>query len=150
MTDPVLPDALPLIRRGWVDDAPAVREIFLAASADKPYLRESDPDVGLPGWIGGFLECGYEHELWVAELHGRIVGFATLGIDQLGHLYVTPYAQNRGIGTDLLAHARRVRPGGLTLITPGVNTGARRFYERHGFVMTEGDESDVTYSLPEG
>ncbi|WP_436762818.1 N-acetyltransferase family protein [Streptosporangium sp. V21-05] len=149
MTGPLLPETPPLIRKGGVDDAHAIRTVFLAATADEPYLRESDPDTGLPEWLEGFLGCGYLHELWIAELHGRVVGFATLIVDWLCHLYVTPYAQNRGAGTALLAHAKRARPDGPGVTTHGANTGARRLHERHGFVMTEEDGPEVTYSMPE-
>ncbi|GAA0989822.1 hypothetical protein GCM10009555_074470 [Acrocarpospora macrocephala] len=150
MADLVLHDALPLIRRGSVDDAAAVREVFLSATADKPYLRDTEPDAGSPGGISGFLSCGYSHELWVAELRGQIVAFATLSIDQLGHLFVTPSLQRRGIGTDLIAHAKRARPEELRLHTFQRNTDACRFYERRGFTVSgfddEPGEPDVTYS----
>ncbi|WP_344316232.1 GNAT family N-acetyltransferase [Acrocarpospora pleiomorpha] len=150
MADLVLHDALPLIRRGSVDDAAAVREVFLSATDDKPYLRDTEPDAGNPEWINGFLACGYSHELWVAELRGRIVAFATLSIDQLGHLFVMSGLQGHGIGTDLIVHAKRARPEGLRLHTFQRNTGACRFYERHGFTVSgfddEPGEPDVTYS----
>ncbi|WP_214105600.1 GNAT family N-acetyltransferase [Acrocarpospora catenulata] len=150
MADLVLHDALPLIRRGWVGDAAAVRDVFLSATAGKPYLREAEPDAGSPGWIEGFLACGSSHELWVAELRGRIVAFATLSIDQLGHLFVTPGLQRQGIGTDLIVHAKRVRPGGLRLHAFQRDTDACRFYERHGFTVSglddESGEPELTYS----
>ncbi|GAA0411544.1 histone acetyltransferase [Acrocarpospora corrugata] len=140
----------PQIRRGWLDDAAAVRGVFLAATADMPYLRDTEPDAGTPEWISGFLACGYSHELWVTELRGQIVAFATLSIDQLGHLFVTPGFQRQGIGTDLIVHAQRARPEGLRLHTFQRNAGACRFYERHGFTVSELDdepgEPDVTYS----
>jgi len=36
-----------------------------------------------------------------------------------------------------LTLAKRERPGGLRLWTFESNTGAQRFYERHGFVATD-------------
>ncbi|MCT9933445.1 GNAT family N-acetyltransferase [Planotetraspora sp. A-T 1434] len=144
----ILHGALPLIRRGWIGDAAAIRQVFLDASAGKPYLREVDPDVGIPDWIQGFLDCGRFHEIWVAELHGRVVGFTMLTFDQLGYFYVSPEAQNRGIGTDLLAHAKRRRPGRLILHTPEANSSARRFYVRHGFAAIGVEDAEVTYSWP--
>jgi GNAT superfamily N-acetyltransferase len=61
-----------------------------------------------------------DHEVWVVEEEG-ITGFATLRNDSLEHLYVTPEAQRRSIGSALFAkatevpsqlgHARRTRPG---------------------------------------
>jgi GNAT superfamily N-acetyltransferase len=77
------------------------------------------------------------HEVWVAERDGHVVGFAALGAGWLDHLYVDPEAQNAGIGTTLLEHAKRLQPGGLQLWTFQRNDGARRFYERHGFLEVE-------------
>ncbi|MEO3811038.1 GNAT family N-acetyltransferase [Sphaerisporangium sp. B11E5] len=142
-------DAVPLVRRGWTGDAVEVRRVFLAATAGMPYLRAAEPDVGTPEWIDGFLGCGYAHELWVAERHGRVAGFVTYAIDQVGHLFVAPEQQGQGVGADLLRHAQRSRPQGLTLRTFLVNTRARRLYERLGFVVSghedEPGEPDVVY-----
>ena len=64
----------------------------------------------------------------------------------------TRAAPDEGIGTQLLDHAKQLQPDGLDLWAFRSNTGARRFYERHGFVavaFTEGDneegEPDVRY-----
>jgi ribosomal protein S18 acetylase RimI-like enzyme len=46
----------------------------------------------------------------------------------------------RGFGAQLLAVAKRERPRGLSLWTFASNTGAQRFYERHGFI--EADRTD--------
>ena len=51
----------------------------------------------------------------------------------------------RGIGSALLAVAKRERPQGLRLWAFQTNTGARRFYERHGFVevrRTDGRDNE--------
>jgi GNAT superfamily N-acetyltransferase len=74
-------------------------------------------------------------------------------VDQL---YVEPALTGRGIGAALLAVAKRERPGGLRLRTFASNTGAQRFYERHGFaevLRTDGRDNeerapDVLYAWP--
>lgn len=76
-------------------------------------------------------------QVWVAELHGQVVGFACLQGDRLDHLYVTPAAQGRGIGTALLGQAKKARPHMLDLHVFQQHTGAGRFYERHGFTLVE-------------
>ncbi|GAB1818894.1 GNAT family N-acetyltransferase [Herbidospora sp. RD11066] len=134
------------LRRADVIDADAVREVFLSATAGKPHLLADEPDAGRPEWIAAFLDCGYMHELWVAEVDGRIVGFATLAIDQLGHLYVAAEFQNRGVGSALLRNAQRVRPEKLTLYTHRHDVDARRFYERHGFTVAEIEDDEVFYT----
>ena len=73
------------------------------------------------------------HRLFVAERAGVVVGFASLQGDALGHLYVAPEAQRRGVGGALLAHAKSLSPERLTLFTHRANRRARAFYEARGF-----------------
>jgi putative acetyltransferase len=74
------------------------------------------------------------------ELVG-IIAFREGWIDQL---YVLPSSQGRGIGTALLAIAKRRFPF-LSLWTFQRNAGARRFYERHGFALV--DETDGSRNM---
>lgn len=72
-------------------------------------------------------------DIWVAESEGRIAGVLALDGNDVDRLYVAPEVQGRLIGTALLTHAKSLHPSGLTLVTNQSNTGACRFYERHGF-----------------
>ena len=73
----------------------------------------------------------------------------------ISHLYLAPGFTARGIGTALLAHALQsaARPARLWALQR--NSGARRFYERHGFRavrFTDGRDNeertpDVLYEL---
>ena len=74
-----------------------------------------------------------EHEVWVACEGGRPVGFLTLRGGFIGHLYVDPPCQGRGVGSALQAHAHERVPGRLELFTHQRNARARAFYERRGF-----------------
>jgi GNAT superfamily N-acetyltransferase len=122
-----------MIRRATLDDAPAIGEVFGRARDEMTYLpRIPDDDRPLLG--GWFLERA---ELWVAEEDGRIVGFAGVSGRELTHLYTDPPGQNRGVGTALLDHVKRLRPEGLELWVFQKNDGARRFYERHGFELVQ-------------
>lgn len=62
----------------------------------------------------------------------------------LDELYVVPHLRGRGLGTELLAATERavqIRGGELLEINvDGDDTGARRFYERHGYANTEPGE----------
>lgn len=91
-------------------------------------------------------------DLWIAEFEGRVAGILALEGNEIDRLYVAPEAQQRRIGTVLLEHAKALHPKGLTLVTHQRYTGARRFYERHGFVALEfgtspppENEPDVRY-----
>jgi GNAT superfamily N-acetyltransferase len=82
------------------------------------------------------------HEVWVAEPHADVVGFVGLRPGWVDHMYVDPRAQNAGIGTAMLDHAKRLHPGGLQLWAFQQNVGAHRFYLRHGFHVVERTSSE--------
>jgi ribosomal protein S18 acetylase RimI-like enzyme len=133
---------LTAVRRAVPADAPAVAETFTAAFAGLTYLPKlhtADEDRAYFGRVVA------EHEVWVAEQDGRILGFAALSDDVLEHIYVHPDLQGRGIGSALLDLAKERRPGGFGLWVFQQNTGARRFYERHGLRLvreTDGSGND--------
>jgi ribosomal-protein-alanine N-acetyltransferase len=92
--------------------------------------------------------------LTVAELDGRVVGFAVLWFaadeGELGDLAVLPEERGRGIGTDLLDQAiLEARNRGCRFLYLEVregNPGAQRLYERAGFEVV-GVRKDY-YSTP--
>jgi GNAT superfamily N-acetyltransferase len=91
-----------------------------------------------------------DHEIWVAEEDGRVVGLAAVGDRTLGHLYVHPDYQSRGVGSQLLDKVKALHPAGFTLWTFPHNEGACRFYERHGLhVSARGDGSGNEEGLPD-
>jgi GNAT superfamily N-acetyltransferase len=142
----------PNIRRGRPGDARAITNVFLTARARMTYLPRIRTSREVRIWITDVLP--HTHEIWVAEVDGRVVGFAALTDEWLGHLYIAPAAQRRGLGTALLDVAKQARPDGLKLYVFQANTGARRFYERHGFTVrtftdgqdNEENEPDVVYT----
>ena len=84
--------------------------------------------------------------MWVAEQHGRPVGYVAVRIhadDSTGEidmLAVDPLVQRQGIGTALTRFAiQRFRDAGVGLVVVGTggdpgHAAARRVYERLGFV----------------
>nr|WP_269932044.1 GNAT family N-acetyltransferase [Aminobacter sp. HY435] len=95
-------------------------------------------------------------QVTVATLQGTVAGFAAVDGDWLTQLYLDPAWTGRGIGTRLLRHVTT----GMThvkLFCFGANAGARRLYERHGFVAEafgngsaneEGLPPDILYARP--
>ncbi|WP_433413105.1 N-acetyltransferase family protein [Microtetraspora malaysiensis] len=148
MAELIAHDALPLIRLSWAGDAAHIAEVFLAARAQMTGLPHLRSDEQTRAWVSDVMLPA--SVVWIAELHGRVAGFAALRDDLLEHLYVTPDAQGSGIGTALLDETKKARPGGLGLCVFQQNTGARRFYERRRFtLMEEGDGSDNEENLPD-
>jgi GNAT superfamily N-acetyltransferase len=125
-----------IIRRATSADATATAELYLrarragsATGAIPPVVHD---DKGVRGWVAQVviptLEC------WVAEDEsGTLVGMLVLEDDWIDQLYVDPDLTGAGIGAELVAVAKRERPGGLRLWTFVSNAGAQRFYLRHGF-----------------
>ena len=137
------------IRPAGDDDGGSVADVYLAsfhAAYDFP-LAHSDEEVR--DWVRSRLLSTREVSVAVAP-GGMVVGFVALGPDMLDQLYLAPGWTGRGIGSRLVALAKASRPGGLDLYTFQVNTGARRFYERHGFVeVARGDGSGNDEGQPD-
>lgn len=94
-------------------------------------------------------------EVWVALRAARIAGLLALEGSHVDQLYVEPGEQGTGVGSALLAHAKALRPAGLSLFTFQRNARARRFYEARGFRAVQfgvspppENEPDVRYAWP--
>jgi ribosomal protein S18 acetylase RimI-like enzyme len=87
--------------------------------------------------IGREVSAGWDVTL--AFDQGALAGFLALipAAGCLDQLFIAPAAQMRGIGAMLLDHAKRSLPDGLWLRAAASNTGALRFYARHGLREAE-------------
>jgi len=128
------------IRRARSSDAAAAAELYLrarragSAAGTLPPLTHSDDEVR--SWVTHVviprLEC------WLAEgVSGAAAGMLVLEADWIDQLYVDPHLTCAGIGSELIAVAKRERPDGLRLWTFVSNEGAQRFYLRHEFHEVE-------------
>jgi ribosomal protein S18 acetylase RimI-like enzyme len=115
-----------MIRRATADDVEEIARLYERSFATLEFLPVLHTLDEHRRWFTRQLA---EHEGWVWDDEG-IRGFIVLTEDELMYLYL-------GIGSELLDHAKRRRPGGFTLWTFQLNEGARRFYERHGLVPIE-------------
>lgn len=127
-----------LLRPAVPDDGPRIAALYTATRAAAvplmpPAVHTAEEDVA---HFSALILDG-EHEGWVAEQDGRLLGFAVLTATWLDGLYVDPGAQRGGIGTALLELAQALRPAGLGLWVFESNTPARALYRRYGFVETE-------------
>ncbi len=133
------------IRRAELDEAGVVGELYwrareAAVPAIPPSVHPHD-DV-LEHFATVVLP---HHDTWVAVDAGDVVGLLVLEPGWIDHLYVEPARTGQDIGSRLLDHAKQEQPDGLDLWAFQSNTGARRFYERHGFVavsFTDGDNEE--------
>jgi GNAT superfamily N-acetyltransferase len=99
----------------------------LANDADRPHLEAHPDAIELPA---SQIANG---QVWVAEVDGKIAGFAAVVEGELDGLFVEPELWRRGIGAALVETAtHEARRKGLSLSVVA-NHAARGFYERCGF-----------------
>lgn len=123
------------LRRSADADAGRIADVLLASfrATYRFALAHSDPEVR--AWVREVLLPSTE--TWVAVDEDEVIGFISLGEHAIEQLYVAPERTGNGVGSRLVQRAKDLRPRGLELWTFQVNRGARRFYERHGFVVAE-------------
>lgn len=143
------------IRPATQDDAPALAHIFIAARRAMTYLPALHTDDETRRFIAHVTATS---EVYVAELalgaRSIPAGFAALSLkgekNVLDHLYMRPDAQDYGAGSALLSHVKTQRPQGFRLWCFQANTGACRFYERHGLTLAQTtDGRDNEEKLPD-
>jgi ribosomal protein S18 acetylase RimI-like enzyme len=137
-----------MIRRAEPQDADDIGETFSKSMATLTFLPPLHTEEEHRRFMTEMVPV--DHEMWVAEEDGRVVGLAAVGAETLGHLYVHPDYQRRGLGSQLLEKTKALRPEGFTLWTFPHNESACRFYERHGLtVSARGDGSGNEEGLPD-
>jgi GNAT superfamily N-acetyltransferase len=128
------------LRQATAADAQWVAGLLIETrSAFMPYAPSAHPDDELRAWItgnlvpsGGVVVAEIESAV-VAAMHAQRVD----GTSWITQMAVDPVLVGRGIGSLLLAHTLHTLPWPIRLYTFQANAGARRFYERHGFVAIE-------------
>jgi ribosomal protein S18 acetylase RimI-like enzyme len=90
-----------------------------------------------------------ENAVYVAELDGKIAGFMAIKGDFIDHLYIHPDHWRAGLGRAFLDFALTLSPDHLWLYTLQVNTNARAFYEKNGFVATKFGVSPPPENAPD-
>lgn len=133
-----------VLRPAQPGDADSVAAVLLASRASRlPFLPTVHRDDEVRRWVAGTLLAS--GGVTVAEVGGGVRAFvaalpddADEGLGWIAQLYAAPGHTGHGLGTQLLqaALARLALAGAerVRLYTFEANTGARRFYERHGFV----------------
>ena len=142
------------IRRARLDEATAVADVWLRSR------RASEPRIPLPVHTDDDVREWFEtvvlpeRDVWVVagEEGGAgedVIAVMVLEPGWVDQLYVDPSATGRGLGSSLLAMAKQAQPRGLDLWTFQANTGARRFYARHGFVEIDATDGDNEEGAPD-
>ncbi len=87
----------------------------------------------------------------VAEIEGKVAGYLSADAQEshIHGFYVADGFRNCGAGTALMDETKKTFPQGLQLWTHQPNTGAQKFYERHGFQEVRRTSGDNPENLPD-
>lgn len=138
-----------LVRRARPDEAHDVASLWVRSrSASVPHIP---PPVHTDDEVRAFFEHVVlpQREVWVADDGHVVVAVLVLDDEWVDQLYVEPGQTGQGVGQQLIDWAKQQRPSGLTLWTFEANVGARRFYERHGFVIVGSTPGDNEEGAPD-
>lgn len=129
---------MPALRAALPADLPACGELIRGQPLFEPYGLTPE---GLTGALSRALAQG--GQVIVAEHDGTITGLAWFDLHgafgrsgYLRLLVTDARAQGQGIGAQLLSRAERLvfaERADFFLLVNAANTGARSFYERHGW-----------------
>ena len=137
-----------MLRRARLEDVDEIVRIFREARAEAmpwlPVLHTADEDRDF--FRRAFADG---HELCVAEVDGRVAGFAGMHDGFLNELYVAPEHQRRGIGDALFEHAKASMPSGFRWYVFQWNSRARRFYDARGGAVVELSDAGGEEQLPD-
>ncbi|WFS18296.1 N-acetyltransferase [Pseudomonas sp. 905_Psudmo1] len=134
MDVPLLEQDFIMIRPYHPTDSDALLDLWLRASLQAhDFVPETFWYEQLPAMRELYLP---QAETLVLEEQGRVLGFASLHGQRLAALFVSPDAQGRGLGSQLLDEAKR-RRNRLELGVYRANTRAVAFYRAGGFVTLD-------------
>ena len=133
-----------IIRRLQTDDIDAVMHVRVSVRSNA--MTEAElAEVGITRQsLADGLRDGATVG-WCAELDGVVVGFSLVFAEprEVNALFVTPDAEGRGIGSQLLNAATawlQARSDAPIHLCTGADTPAYRFYRRRGWHDTGRDE----------
>ncbi len=136
-----------LLRSAIKSDAFAIAKIMRAALGSFDWMPVIHTPVEDLAFIRDIVLP--RQQVTVAEVGKEIVGFVAVSDDWVEQLYLEPAWTGKGIGSRLLT-AVIADLAVVKLHCFQSNTGARRFYERHGFrVESFGDGTTNEEGLPD-
>ncbi|MGD9954219.1 MAG: GNAT family N-acetyltransferase [Burkholderiales bacterium] len=138
-----LPQMLAIIN----DAAQAYRGVIPPDRWHEPYMPAQELEAEIADGIA----------FWVAEDDAKLLG--AMGIQDKGevalvrHAYVSPGAQKKGVGTQLLRHVMSLAQKPVLIGTWAAAAWAIEFYRRNGFAVVPEAEKDALlrkyWSIPE-
>jgi len=129
------------------DAASAYRDIIPADCWHEPYMPEKELKTQIEEAV----------EFWKYREGGKIMGVMGIqykkGVTLIRHAYVRTIYRNKGIGSKLLAHLRKMSKTPVLIGTWADATWAIEFYQKHSFRLLRKVEKDNLlhqyWSIPE-
>jgi GNAT superfamily N-acetyltransferase len=148
------------LRVAVIADAVAIADILIAVRTEfMTYAPLVHGELEMHRWVAEDLlpQGGVTVAVHGAQIVGMVSASRVEGESWIDHMAVAPAYTGTGIGTALLAHTLATLMPPILLYAFQANAGARRFYERFGFVpvkFTDGAENeercpDVLYRFGE-
>lgn len=134
-----------VIRPARPTDAGAVGAIlseFVDSTTWMPRLHTRAEDIA---HAGAMIDRGW---VTVAEGPNGIEGFAACHNGDVNALYVAVQARAKGVGSKLMQNLKNGNQT-LDLHTFQINSGARKFYQHHGFIEVGHTDGDNEEGLPD-
>ncbi|MBS0535961.1 MAG: GNAT family N-acetyltransferase [Proteobacteria bacterium] len=126
-------EAIELWRRTWAEHYPRI-----------------DFNIRVPWWRERWRnELVPNTQIVLANIDSMLVGFVTVDpkTGYLDQIVVAPEHWGSGIAKALLDEAKRLSPGGLTLLVNKDNDRAIAFYRKHAFV-DDGEDRNPVSGIP--
>jgi GNAT superfamily N-acetyltransferase len=134
-----------------VEDGASLADLRVEAMRESlERIGRFDPVRARERFLGGFVPAN----TCAIELGGRRVGFLAVRRNEQGfhleHLYLHPSEQGQGIGAAVLRQlCQQADQEGLSIRLGALKqSDSNRFYQRHGFELTEEGEFDLYYVRP--
>lgn len=119
-----------MIRKHIPEDAPAILDIWYQASTlAHPFLDDAFVEFVKIAMRDVYIP---DSETWVYEENNKILGFISMMDNEIGGLFVLPYNQGKGIGTQLVNFIKPFH-NSLEVEVFDKNSIGRAFYDKYGF-----------------
>ncbi|NOC46552.1 GNAT family N-acetyltransferase [Ruegeria sp. HKCCD7559] len=135
-----------ILRRARPTDAGTIGSILHGFVLENDWMPELHSCAETIAFCGRMIDLEW---VTVAETEAGVVGFLALDGREIHSLYLDASVRGRGIGRQLLDHAKSARSE-LSLYAFQNNARACRFYERNGFAeVARSDGADNDENLPD-
>ena len=129
-----------IIRRAAKEDISRIAEILVFAKRMKYRSIFNDDEYSFCGLqvlsvAEKYIENGFLNNMFLYD-DGIIKGLIRIEKEEIVELYVDHFFQGQGVGSELIEYAKENYPVSF-LWTIEKNTAAIRFYEAHGFHLTD-------------